>query len=299
MEEWLQRFTSGSQEGWDEFLERFSRLIYKVFCTKSFYFTREEIEELYQDFLLSLMQKNYRKVHLYEGRNSCSFASYLKKIAINMAIDRRKSLNRKRMVSLQVSLGRQRDTDGAELMSTIDSGHEAPGSILVTQEEALLYQSLLYKLPSPKLLVVFLIVYHKYDREELAEMMETTRQNIDVIFNRCKNKLQELLKKSKDQAQTPMEETPWSTKVLDYKDRILMGERDKVLASAVKGLSRPDELLAGVAFINYLALSPTPDRLASTLKLPVNEVQPLVEKVLKKIIPDKRKRKKPGSEGLV
>jgi hypothetical protein len=77
MEDWIKKLTSGTQDAWDEFITCFNRLIYKVFWTRSFGFSREEIDELFHDFLVSMMENNYKKVRLFEGRNNCSFASYL------------------------------------------------------------------------------------------------------------------------------------------------------------------------------------------------------------------------------
>jgi len=298
MEDWLKRFTSGSAEGWDEFLERFSRLIYKVFCTRSFYFSREEIEELFQEFMLGLMKNDYRKILLFEGRNSCSFASYLKKIALNQAIDMRKKLNRQRMVSLQVSIDRNKDAGGAELVYTLDSGQTAPEQDLVTQEESKFYKEVLYRLNPAKLLIVILIVYHKYNREDLAELMKTSRQNIDVIFNRCKTKLQGLLKSVMSE-EGEITASVWNKRILSLKDKILLGERDRILDVAVKSLSSPEDLVTSVAFINYLSMAPTPERMARIYNLKPKQVQSTVEQALKKIAPGKAPKLAPKSESLV
>ena len=193
MEELIKSLVEGSEEGWNEFVTRFNRLIYKVFCSRSFGFSREDVDELFHDFMVSMLKNDYRKVRQFEGRNECSFPSYLKKIAINMAIDRKKTLMRKYMTSLQATWDRSGAEEGRELINTIDSGTQGPDDVLVDQEETTQFLDALYRLAPSRLVVVLLIIYHDFDRVELGRLLNTTRQNIDVIFNRCGEHAQERL----------------------------------------------------------------------------------------------------------
>jgi RNA polymerase sigma factor (sigma-70 family) len=283
MEELIKNLVEGSQEGWNEFVTRFNRLIYKVFCSRSFGFSREEIEELFHDFMVSMLKDDYRKVRQFEGRNECSFPSYLKKIAINMAIDRRKTLMRKHMTSLQTTWDRAGTEDGRELIDTIDSGVQGPEDVLVNQEEAAQFLGALYRLAPSKLVVVLLIIYHDYDRVELGRLLQTTRQNIDVIFNRCKEQLKKLLKAGtnlEDESPSPVR---WSKNILTMKDRLVLEDRDAVLSRCLKELSIADELLIGIIFLNSLSLEPSPERMALALNCKVETALDIVEKTLKKI----------------
>jgi RNA polymerase sigma factor (sigma-70 family) len=283
MEELIKSLVQGSEEAWNEFVTRFNRLIYKVFCTRSFGFSREEIEELFHDFMVSMLKDDYRKVRQFEGRNQCSFPSYLKKIAINMAIDRKKTLMRKHMTSLQTSWDRAGSDDGRELIDTVDSGVEGPREVLIDQEEAAQFLEALYRLAPAKLLVVLLIVYHDFDRVELGKLLETSRQNIDVIFNRCKEQLKKLLKARRGSGKDSEPSADWPEAVLAMKDRLVLQDRDHLLERCLERLSVPDELLVGVIFINSLSLDPTPDRISSTMNTDTEKTLYIVEEILKKI----------------
>lgn len=281
MEDWVQILSAGGADGWNTFLTRFNRLVYKVFCTRSFGFSRDDIEELFNDFLVSLMKNDYKKVRLFEGRNNCSFASYLKKIAINMAIDRRKTLMRQRMTSLQMSW-EGKGGDDLELVDLIDSGEEVPEDQLIHQEEAEAYLSALYELAPSKLIVVLMIVYHDYDREKLAKILGTTRQNIDVIYNRSKEQLKKLLARKPG---AEREATPWRSAIESMKGKLLLADRDLCVENAVQQLKPPEEMLVGVVFINSISLDPTPERLGRVLKSDEDTAQNVVEEQLKKITP--------------
>jgi len=286
MEDLINRLVAGSAEAWDEFVDRFSRLIYKVFWTKSFGFSRDEIDELFNDFVVDMLKDDYRKVRLFEGRNQCSFPSYLKKIAINMAIDRKKKHIRNRMISLNVTWGGH-DEDGCAMIDFVDSGEQDPNSLMLDREESLQFQDTLYMLDPGKLLVVLLIVYHQYDRVMLGKLLSTSRQNIDVIFNRSKNRLIKLFeaeKKAINKKDLIREPTPWRESLHECANFLDLEDRSFLLKRCLHRLSIPQEMLIGVVFINGRALNPTPERIVKVLKSDIDATQQDVEKVLRKII---------------
>jgi RNA polymerase sigma factor (sigma-70 family) len=282
----LNNLLKGSPEAWEEFVDRFSRLIYKVFCTRTFGFSRDDIEELFNDFMVGLIKDNYHKVRLYEGRNDCSFPSYLKKIAINMAIDRKKKLIRNRMTSLNASWDHS-DPDEFRLMDTIDSGTADPNALALRREETDRFLDALYRLAPAKLLVVLLIIYHEFDRVELAKLLGTSRQNIDVIYNRCKEQLKKLLQEGGRKGGSKGEDRQWSAAVQSKKEQLGLQDRGETLERCIKALKVPEELLVGVVFMNALSVEPTPKRIMRLLNLDFESVQDCVEKMFNRILSGK------------
>jgi RNA polymerase sigma factor (sigma-70 family) len=283
MEKLIESVVQGTPEGWNEFLTSFSRLLYKVFCSKSFGFSREEIEEIFNDYLMGLIEDNYKKLRQFEGRNQCSLASYLKKIAINLAIDRKKKLLRSRMASLYDTWN-EGDDEGRKLIDKLDSGTDTPEGVLMTQEESEQFLWALYQLDPSKLLVMLLIVYHDFDREALGKMLKTSRQNIDVIFNRSKEQIRKILRKGEKAKPGPCESSPWKTNLLDLMEKLAFQDRDTTLRQSLEKLSLPEELLIGVIFINQIPLNPIPARIEVLLKQDCESSQSFVEKTLKKIL---------------
>jgi len=284
MEDLVEKLLAGSRESWNELLERYGRLVYKVFYTKSFGFSRDEIEELFNDFVVSLMKDDFRKIRLFEGRNDCSLASYLKKIAINMAIDRRKRLIKRRMTSLFTTWEGKGENDDRRLVNFIDSGAKNPRAVLISREESVRFLDSLYRLEPLKLLIVILIVYHGYDREELGRLVDKTRQNIDVIFNRCKGRLKSLAEKPLDIEVADDVPGDWSSNVREYREQMTLGDREALFKHCIGVLSVPQELLVALIFLNAPALAPTPDRISLVLENRSKPFEKTVEETLEKAV---------------
>lgn len=270
----------GSKEEWDAFVECYSRLIYKTFYAPSFGFTREDIDDLFHDFMVMMIKDDYRKLRLYEGRNSCSLASYLRKIAVNLAIDRRKRLNRERSLSLNRPLKAESDE---ELGDLVEGPGEEPISPLENEEDRLRFLWALYGLDVPKLLVIVLVVYHEVNREKIAEILRTTRQNVDVLFKRGKDRLIDQVGKKKSAKALDMQPLRWSDDVIALRNRLPPLDRDELLATCLERLDVPDELLVALLFINAGILQPTPDRLAVLFKSEPGDEEHRAREILGKL----------------
>ncbi|MFA4988735.1 MAG: sigma-70 family RNA polymerase sigma factor [Candidatus Omnitrophota bacterium] len=87
----VQACVSGDKKSWNEFLLRYSRLIYNyiysVLHIKGFTFAAEQVEDVFQELFYSLIKDNCRKLSTYRGRNGCTLASWLRQVAINFTID--------------------------------------------------------------------------------------------------------------------------------------------------------------------------------------------------------------------
>jgi RNA polymerase sigma factor (sigma-70 family) len=82
----------GDKKSWDEFVNRYSRLIYNyIHATlriKGLDNTAENIiNDLFQEVYLSLVKDNCRKLKGFKGKNNCSLASWLRQVTINITID--------------------------------------------------------------------------------------------------------------------------------------------------------------------------------------------------------------------
>jgi len=280
----IQGLVSGSSDHWNEFVDRFSRLIYKTFHASSFRFSKEEIDDLFHDFMVQVIKNDYRKIKLFEGCNNCSLQTYLRKVAVNLAIDRQKSLIRKRMLSLNIP---SPSDDEKEVGRLIEAPENQPAAPLLEEEESRLFLQGLYNQDPAKLLVVVLIVYHRINREHLAEIVGTTRQNIDVIFKRTRDRIRDDVAKIAAHKKRPSiidDEPPgWNDSIISARDRIVAMDRAPLLQACLDVLDLPDELLTAILFINAPALRPTPDRLAVLFNMETNEISGLVENVFNKL----------------
>jgi RNA polymerase sigma-70 factor (ECF subfamily) len=87
----VQACVKGDKQSWNEFLSRYSRLIYNyiysVLVVKGHSLALGQVEDIFQEIFYSLIKDNYRKLSTYQGRNGCSLASWLRQVTINFTID--------------------------------------------------------------------------------------------------------------------------------------------------------------------------------------------------------------------
>jgi RNA polymerase sigma factor (sigma-70 family) len=87
----VQRCVKGEKKAWDEFVDKYSSLIYNyihsVLKLKGSTFSQDIINDIFQDILLSLVKDNFRKLGSFKARNKCSLATWLRQVTVNYTID--------------------------------------------------------------------------------------------------------------------------------------------------------------------------------------------------------------------
>ncbi|MBM3245796.1 MAG: sigma-70 family RNA polymerase sigma factor [Candidatus Omnitrophica bacterium] len=108
--EFVQRCVAADKKSWDEFVNKYSRLIYNyihsVLKIKGYPATEEAVNDLFQEIILALVKDNFKRLRTFKGRNGCSLASWLRQVSVNFTIDYIRRL--KPAVSID-------EEDGAEL----------------------------------------------------------------------------------------------------------------------------------------------------------------------------------------
>jgi RNA polymerase sigma factor (sigma-70 family) len=89
--EFVQKCINGDKQSWDEFLKRYTLLIYKyihsVINSKGTIQAKDYIEDIFQELFSALIQDDYKKLKSFRGKNDCSLASWLRQVTINFTID--------------------------------------------------------------------------------------------------------------------------------------------------------------------------------------------------------------------
>jgi RNA polymerase sigma factor (sigma-70 family) len=90
--EFVQRCTSGDRAACNEFVEKYSRLIYKyISCVlkqkNPGLATQDNIKDIFQEVYVLLSKENFGKLKTFKARNGCSLASWLRQVTVNYAID--------------------------------------------------------------------------------------------------------------------------------------------------------------------------------------------------------------------
>lgn len=89
--EFVRLCVKGDRHTWDEFLKRYSRLlynyIYQVLNTKSYAFAEAHLQDIFQELFCSLIRDNFKKLRSFKAKNGCSLATWLRLVTVNFTID--------------------------------------------------------------------------------------------------------------------------------------------------------------------------------------------------------------------
>jgi len=76
---------------WDEFVEKYSRLIYsyihKVLRSKGIAASESYAGDICQELFSSLIKDDFKKLKTFRAQNGCSLASWLRQVTVNFSID--------------------------------------------------------------------------------------------------------------------------------------------------------------------------------------------------------------------
>ena len=184
--ELLQRVFAREPGAFEALLERYRALIYSVFHGPSFRFPYDYMEDLYQGFVLALSRDDYRKLRAFEGRNKASLATFLQVVTTRYALDERRKW--RRHPRGWGDAGRDDDEPRFEQADTTTPPPDAP---TLEQEQLDTFHNLLFSLDWKRISAV-LWVFRDVQREFIAEVMSTSRANIDALYKRAKDQMTDL-----------------------------------------------------------------------------------------------------------
>lgn len=187
------------EPGADEALiERYRGLLYSVFHAPGFGFPSDYVDDLFQSFVLSLIKDDYAKLRAFEGRNQCSLATFLQTVATRFVLDERRKWQR-----APRALGESGDDEEGTRVFEDEEG-AGPDAALIDSERLDTFHNLLFSLDWKRTSAI-LWVFRGITRERIAEVMSTSRANIDALFKRGKDQMIERV--GQGQAPTRARET--------------------------------------------------------------------------------------------
>lgn len=176
---------NGEKAAWDAFVLQYSALVYHTIRkTFSLYYTEPRadlVEDLFQEFFLSLIQDDFKKLRQFRGDRGCSLASWLRVVAARLTID---------------FLRKQKTTVNATDTDTIKFNQpDPPGSLIDDEEERLLSQAV-QALPPRDRLFVDLHFRQALPPEEVGAILKVSVNAVYTQKSRILDKLRETLKKN-------------------------------------------------------------------------------------------------------
>jgi RNA polymerase sigma factor (sigma-70 family) len=90
--EFVQRCVQADKLAWDEFVDKYSRLIYKyINCVlkqnNPGLATLDNVNDIFQEIFLNLTKENFKKLRTFKAKNGSSLASWLRQVTINYTLD--------------------------------------------------------------------------------------------------------------------------------------------------------------------------------------------------------------------
>jgi RNA polymerase sigma factor (sigma-70 family) len=190
--EFVQSCISHDEQAWDEFLKRYSRLIYSyihsVLRSKSSHLPQEQLQDIFQELIFALIKDDFKKLKSFQAKNGCSLASWLRQVTINFTIDCLRKL--KYAVSLD-----EENEEGFSLKDILADG-SLPVSDKANQEELLGHLAeCIAALETKDKYFLQLHINRGVKLEALKEHFKSTRGAIDMCKARILERLRQCFKR--------------------------------------------------------------------------------------------------------
>ena len=183
----VQACVKGDKQSWNEFLSRYSRLIYNyiysVLSVKGSSLSEEQIEDIFQEIFYSLIKDNYKKLATYQGRNGCSLASWLRQVTINFTIDYLRKL--RPMVSIDIET-----EEGLSLKDILKDLSADAVEFLSDQDRRKTLRDCLDLLDPGEQYFMELFLNQGLNLEQIREYLKINRGAVDMRKGRILQKLQ-------------------------------------------------------------------------------------------------------------
>jgi len=168
---------------WDAFVLQYSALVYhtikRTLTLHHVQFQSELVEDLYQDFFLSILRDGCKKLNQFRGDQGCSLASWLRVIAARLAID---------------FLRRQRPS-GSDAEGIVGDGYDPAQSLLGREQEKLLNDAI-QSISARERILIDLFYRQGLPAEEVAGVLKTSVGAVYTQKSRLLEKLREILGKA-------------------------------------------------------------------------------------------------------
>lgn len=187
--EFIRRCVNNEKQAWDEFVKRYSRLIYSYIhyilkLQSPGSYQGSEIDDIFQQIFLMLCKENFKKLRSFQAKNGCSFASWLRQVVVNYTIDYlRRS---KQMLSLD-----QENSDGTALKDIIEDPAQPVDAGLITQEQADSLVFCIDRLEPKEKLFLELHLNRQISMDKIRKILRISRGAADMRKNRILEKLRD------------------------------------------------------------------------------------------------------------
>jgi len=186
----LSKCLSGDRGAWETVVRRFSNLVYQTvrstFISKQTPFSRQDLEDLHNTVFLGLFEQGCAKLKLYQGRNGCTLASWIRIVTV------RTVLNHLRKKGADGPLWEKKKTPVEELSWLKGEDQGALALMESAEQEKLVHEGMESLAPRDRLFMK-LHIDQGLPVEEVAEVLQISVQNAYVVKHRAVERLRTYL----------------------------------------------------------------------------------------------------------
>lgn len=190
--EFVQRCVEGDKLAWDEFVDKYSNLIYRYIHSAlqskgADLSSPDTMHDLFQDFFLLLTKDNFKKLKKFKGKNGCSLASWLRQVTVNYMIDYLRLL--KPVVSLE-----ERSESGKSLKESIVDNSLSPSEELIEKDSLEQLMDCIRILDTEDKYFLELYIERGLSLKELEYLLRISRGAVDMRKARIIGRLRDCFK---------------------------------------------------------------------------------------------------------
>lgn len=187
--ELIRRCISGERQAREEFLRAYHRLMHRYIhaTLKAHVISDHQAnpDDLFHDLFIFLFEQDCRKLESFQGKNGCSFASWLRLVVVNFVLDRLRKL-KGGAVSLDEEYG-----EGADVRDMLTDMAANAAESLIHKEGQKSLEECISLLGTEDKYFLELHLYREIGLQQLTEHFQSSRPALDMRKSRIYEKLRD------------------------------------------------------------------------------------------------------------
>jgi RNA polymerase sigma factor (sigma-70 family) len=180
----IQGCLRSEKASWDSFVLQYSNLVYytikKTLLRHHTDSRADTVEELYQEFFVSLLRDECKKLRQFKGLRDCSLASWLRIVTTRLTID----------------FIRKQALPAGELANAIARDSPDPAEPLINEEQQKLLNQAIQSLSARDRVLLDLCYRQLLASDEVAQILKISVNAVYAQKSRVLEKIREVLRKS-------------------------------------------------------------------------------------------------------
>ena len=173
----VEKVLQGETELFEILMRRYNELLFRTIRS----YIDVDVEDTMQDAYIKAYQK------LYQFKNEAKFSTWLVRIGINEALQRKRKSTRYRTLDI---------TQESSIIQIPDSAAMDPENRTIQKESLVYIEKAIDALPSKYKIIYILKEVEGMDISEIAKSLELTKSNVKVRLHRARKMMKEFLLKS-------------------------------------------------------------------------------------------------------